>query len=179
MKEEKLILVDSEDTVIGEMEKMHVHEKGFLHRAFSIFIFRHTVSGLELLMQRRAFNKYHSSGLWANSCCGHPRPGEITKNAAIRRLGEELGLVIDLEKIGNLLYKKQVTNNLIEHEYDHIYIGFWQGEKIFPHPNEVYEIGWWSIKEIQNRLISNEQLFAAWFIDAFNIVIKSIKNEKN
>ncbi len=175
MTKEELILVNNKDEIIGKEEKIYVHQHGFLHRAFSIFIFRHTVSGLELLMQRRAFNKYHSGGLWANTCCGHPLFGEITKNAAIRRLGEELGLVIRLEEIGSFLYKKQVTNNLIEHEYDHIYVGFWQGEKIFPHPNEVYEIGWWNIKEIQSKLISDEQLFAAWFIDAFEIVVESIK----
>lgn len=106
MTEEELILVNNKDEIIGKEEKIYVHQQGLLHRAFSIFIFRHTVSGVELLMQRRAFNKYHSGGLWANTCCGHPLFGEITKNAAIRRLGEELGLVIDLEEIGSFLYKK-------------------------------------------------------------------------
>src|SRR5688572_11010720 len=118
---EEVVLVDASDKVVGTMEKMEVHEKGLLHRAFSVFVFN---SKRELLMQQRALQKYHSAGLWTNTCCSHPRPGEETISAAKRRLKEEMGLEIELESQFSFIYKTTFGNGLTEHEYDHVYFGF-------------------------------------------------------
>lgn len=113
---EKVILVNEQDEVLGVMEKMEAHEKALLHRAFSVFIFN---DKHELLLQQRAFSKYHSGGLWTNTCCSHPRPGESTEAAAIRRLKEEMGFTANLEKAFSFTYKAHFENGLTEHEFDH------------------------------------------------------------
>ena len=118
--EDRLILVNENDEVVGFDEKLKVHREGLLHRAFSIFILN---SQGELLMQRRALNKYHSPGLWSNTCCGHPRAGEQVLIAARRRLKDEMGLDVQLIEIGNLVYRQNVSGGLIEHELDHILMG--------------------------------------------------------
>lgn len=117
---EKVILVDKLDKEIGTMEKQEAHIKGVLHRAFSIFVFN---SKKELLLQRRAKTKYHSAGLWTNTCCSHPRPNESTKQAAKRRLKEEMGMSCNLSKQFDFIYKAILTNGLYEHEFDHVYFG--------------------------------------------------------
>ena len=118
--EERIILVDENDNEIGAIEKMEAHRLGRLHRAFSIFIFN---TRGELLLQRRALSKYHSGGLWSNTCCSHPRIGEQTADAAHRRLREEMGIDCNLEEIFSFLYSVKFTNDLFEHEYDHVMIG--------------------------------------------------------
>lgn len=118
---EELVLVDEYDRATGTAEKMQVHRDGLLHRAFSIFIF--DLKG-RLLLQKRALGKYHSQGLWTNTCCGHPRPGEPTLAAARRRLLEEMGIDCPvLMEVEAFVYRTQVSNGLIENEYDHIYVG--------------------------------------------------------
>lgn len=119
--EEKVILVDENDKVVGSMGKLEAHKNGNLHRAFSIFIFN---SDKELLLQQRAHVKYHSAGLWTNTCCGHPRPDEDILKAATRRLHEETGLSVELNKIFHFKYKATLPENLIEHEIDHVFIGY-------------------------------------------------------
>ena len=121
MKLEKVILVDSADNAIGEMGKMEAHKRALLHRAVSVFIFN---SKKELLLQKRALSKYHSSGLWTNTVCTHPYPDETVKDAAIRRLKEEMGLVTDVHKIFDFIYKEKIDNELTEYEFDHVFIGF-------------------------------------------------------
>ena len=116
-----VVLVDENDNELGVMKKMLAHEKGVLHRAFSVFIFN---SKGELLLQQRANHKYHSAGLWTNTCCSHPRPNETIKDAAHRRLFEEMGMVCDLKIIDNFIYKANFDNGLIEHEFDYIIKGF-------------------------------------------------------
>ena len=138
---EQVILVDKNDNIIGTEEKLKAHQLGLLHRAFSIFVLRRTPD-LELLMQKRALTKYHSGGLWTNSCCGHPRPSEPLMEAAARRLKEEIGLSLPLKEIGVFTYKADVGNNLTEHEIDHILIGYWEGETIRPNPEEEETLQW-------------------------------------
>jgi len=118
--EDQLILVNENDEMVGVGEKLEIHRKGLLHRAFSIFILD---SLGELLLQRRALNKYHSPGLWSNTCCGHPRPGEPLMAAARRRLKAEMGLDCQLTHVGSFIYRQNVSGGLIEHEFDHLLIG--------------------------------------------------------
>ena len=118
---EKVILVDRKDHKIGLMEKQEAHIKGLLHRAFSVFVFN---KNNELLLQKRALHKYHSGGLWTNTCCSHPRENENTLDAANRRLQEEMGVSCKLEFKFNFIYKASLDNKLFEHEFDHVFFGF-------------------------------------------------------
>src|SRR5258708_5798594 len=115
------------------MEKLEVHQKGLLHRAFSIFIFNRKG---EMLLQQRALNKYHNGGLWTNACCSHPAPGEKTLTAATRRLKEEMGFTTALEKAFDFTYKVSFENGLTENEFDHVFTGRYEGS-IEPNPDEV------------------------------------------
>ncbi|MBS3121722.1 isopentenyl-diphosphate Delta-isomerase [Candidatus Woesearchaeota archaeon] len=120
--QEQVILVDENDNEIGTEEKQKAHIEGKLHRAFSVFVFN--PKG-ELLIQRRALDKYHSAGLWTNTCCSHPRQGEATIDAAHRRLKEELGFDCEIKEIHSFIYKKAFKNGLTEHEFDHVFVGFY------------------------------------------------------
>src|ERR1043165_7585171 len=119
---EKVILVNERDEETGEMEKMEAHRKGILHRAFSVFIFNNKN---EMLLQQRALHKYHSGGLWTNTCCSHPRPGEETLSAAKRRLVEELNVDATIQWSFDFIYEANFDNGLYEHEYDHVFIGIY------------------------------------------------------
>src|SRR6476620_1025525 len=125
------------------MDKLEVHEKGLLHRAFSIFIFN---SKGEMLLQQRAKEKYHSPNLWTNACCSHPLPGENTETAAHRRLNEELGFDTGLVKAFDFTYKTSVENGLTEYEYDHVYTGIYDG-MIYPHDQEVRDYRYLSMPD--------------------------------
>src|SRR5215203_6397334 len=120
MHEQNVILVNEKDEEIGTMEKMEAHRKALLHRAFSVFIFN---GRGEMLLQRRALKKYHSGGLWTNACCSHPRPGEVTADAAARRLREELGFVTTLNPAFQFVYRATFDNGLTEYEFDHVFLG--------------------------------------------------------
>ena len=133
-----VILVDEHDVAIGAEEKLAAHRQGLLHRAFSVFVFN---SKGELLLQKRAEGKYHSAGLWSNTCCSHPAPGEDTLVGAHRRLQEEMGFDCELQPAGHLLYKTTFDNGLIENEYDYIFIGSYDGD-IHADPREVSEWKW-------------------------------------
>jgi isopentenyl-diphosphate delta-isomerase len=117
---EEVILVDANDKAIGSMEKMEAHEKGLLHRAFSILLINEKG---EMLLQQRAIEKYHSPGLWTNACCSHPRPSESNLDAAHRRLQEELGMSVELKEIFHFTYRAEFDDGLIEHEIDHVFLG--------------------------------------------------------
>lgn len=159
MELQQVILVDSRDQPVGAMGKLEVHQKGLLHRAFSIFIFN--AKG-EMLLQRRALGKYHSGGLWTNACCSHPTPGEETKMAAHRRLVEELGFDTPLEKIFDFVYKYEFENGLTEHEFDHVFAGYYN-EEVRPDPAEVMETSFRSVADIHHSLQTNPEQFTAWF----------------
>lgn len=156
---ETLIIVDEKDNIIGTEEKLKTHIDGLLHRAFSVMIFNNKG---QLLIQRRAANKYHSAGLWANSCCGHPRPGEGNMEAAKRRLQEELGFSCDLVKISELKYSLKLQNGLYEKEYTHIFAGTYGGI-LELNPNEVSEVKWENPAELQKKSTLMPERYASWF----------------
>ena len=158
-----VILVNENDEVTGTAEKMEAHRKGLLHRAFSIFVFNNKG---EMLMQQRALEKYHSGGLWTNACCSHPRPGEKTDEAARRRLKEELGFETSLIEIFDFIYKAEFVNGLAEFEYDHVYVGEYDGV-IQPEQEEVMDFCFRGMPEIRNLIKHNPEKFTAWFLIAF------------
>jgi isopentenyl-diphosphate delta-isomerase len=145
------------------MEKIEAHRKAVLHRAFSIFIFN---SKGEMLLQQRALNKYHSAGLWTNACCSHPAPGEATEDAAHRRLQEELGFYTGLKKIFDFTYQTAFDNGLIEHEFDHVFTGMYE-QRINPNPEEVKDVCYKSLDDIQQSLETHPQKYTSWFHIAF------------
>lgn len=161
--EKEVVLVNERDEPLGTMEKMDAHRKGLLHRAFSVFIFN---SKGEMLLQQRARNKYHSGGLWTNACCSHPGAGEAVAAAAERRLREEMGFTVSLEKIFDFIYRSEMENGLTEHEFDHVYAGFYDGD-IKPDKNEVQDYCYKSMDEIKQNLQSHPDHYTAWFHIAF------------
>ena len=173
---EQVILVDKNDNIIGVEEKLNAHQLGLLHRAFTIFILRRNPE-LELLIQKRALTKYHSGGLWTNSCCGHPRPSETLIEAATRRLKEEIGLSLSLplKEIGVFTYKADVRNNLTEHEIDHILIGYWEGELITPNPEEVEILQWRNLNQTLVEMNKHPSLFTVWVKEGLEMVINFTK----
>ena len=156
---ELVVLVDTEDQEVGVMEKIEAHERGELHRAFSVFLFNHEG---QMLLQQRAFTKYHSGGLWTNACCSHPRPGEVVESAAKRRLQEELGISAEIDYRFNFLYKSDYENGLSEHEYDHVYFGSFSGP-LTPNEEEVHAYKYVSIKDLENWVKAKPEDFTTWF----------------
>lgn len=154
-----VILVDEQDNPVGTMGKMEVHEKALLHRAFSVFIFN--TKG-EMLLQKRAATKYHSGGLWTNACCSHPKPGEDTRAAAEKRLEEEMGFNTDLQEAFSFIYKAPFQNGLTEHEFDHVFIGTYEGA-INPNPEEVSDYLYQSIDHLKNAISKNPAEYTEWF----------------
>jgi len=172
---EEVILVDINDEPVGVMEKMQAHRKGVLHRAFSIFIFN---DKNEMLLQQRAITKYHSGGLWTNACCSHPRPGESTEAAALRRLQEELSFSAPITKIFDFHYDASFDNGLIEHEFDHVYVGSYTGN-IEPNPTEVQDFCYKNMDEISATIDSHPYKYTAWFCIAFPKVKKWLVNKRD
>lgn len=172
---EQVVLVNELDQEIGLMEKMEAHEKALLHRAFSVFVFNEAG---ELLLQQRAFEKYHSGGLWTNTCCSHPRPNETVSDAANRRLMEEMGFNTTLEKVFDFIYQAEFSNGLTEHEFDHVFIGQYNGA-IVPDPNEVHAYEYRTMESIQASLDANEGLFTAWFEIIFPKMMDWWKNQNS
>jgi len=162
--EEQLIIVNEKDEAIGVGQKLKIHQDGLLHRAFSIFIFN---SHGELLLQRRALSKYHSPGLWSNTCCGHPNPGEEIHVAAKRRLKLEMGLDCELEAFGSLIYRAQVGHGLIEHEFDHLLIGHSESDPTL-NLEEAIEWSWISLATLENNLRNRQNHFTSWLRIIFN-----------
>ncbi len=168
---EHVILVDKDNKEIGIMEKMEAHEKGMLHRAFSVFLFN---SKGEMLLQQRAVSKYHSGGLWTNTCCSHPRDKEKTITAAHRRLEEEMGFDCEIEKAFHFTYKSILDNDLTEHELDHVFIGQYEGE-IKPNPEEVESYKHISISELTKDVAENSDNYTEWFKICLEEVLKRVK----
>ena len=157
-----LILVDARDREVGTATKWQAHVQGMLHRAFSVVLVRDGAEGPELLLAKRALVKYHSGGLWANSCCSHPRAGEATLDAAYRRVREELGCEAhDLRELCAFAYRAEFDNGLCEFEYDHVIVGHCEGS-IDPDPCEASEVRWIGFGELSAELVAEPQRFAAW-----------------
>ena len=173
MKPQQVILVNQDDEPVGVMEKTEVHQKGLLHRAFSVFIF--DKSG-RMLLQQRAAQKYHGGLLWTNACCSHPYPGETVEDAAKRRLEEELGFSTPLQKIFSFTYKADVENDLIEHEYDHVFAGEYGGE-IKPDSQEVNAYAYYRMEEVKLLLAQRPNDFTTWFKLAFPQIESWWKNK--
>lgn len=155
----RLILVDENDVPLGTAEKMEAHEKALLHRAFSVFIFN---SKGKMLLQQRAISKYHSGGLWTNACCSHPYFEQDTLTAAEKRLQEEMGFTTPLTQAFAFVYKANFENGLTEHEYDHVFIGKYDGE-ILPDKDEVEDYCFMSMEELKTAIEQYPQKYTAWF----------------
>lgn len=167
---EFVITVDENDVPTGQSEKLEAHQKALLHRAFSVFIFNDKG---ELLLQQRALSKYHSGGLWTNTCCGHPRPGENTLDAAKRRLYEEMGFTCEIEHQFTFTYRAELDNELTEYEIDHVYFGKFNAS---PSPNkaEVNAYKWIDLKTLSSQLDEHPEHFTAWLSICFPKVLQVI-----
>ena len=160
-QEDELILVNLFDEEIGRGPKLWVHRENRLHRAFSVFILHED----RMLIQRRAFDKYHSGGLWANACCSHPRAGENLHEAVKRRLQEELGICTDTEEIFDFVYFQQYEG-LSEYEYDHVFVGDYDGP-LQVNTDEIHEVRWILMEELMKDLMEHPEKYCAWFRIAF------------
>ncbi|HZY77877.1 MAG TPA: isopentenyl-diphosphate Delta-isomerase [Cyclobacteriaceae bacterium] len=156
---EEVILVDENDNAIGTMEKMEAHRKGALHRAFSILIFN---SKGQLLLQKRSWKKYHSGGLWTNTCCSHPKPDEDIEQAMRRKLIQEMGIDVKPHFSHKFIYRTELENNLTEHEYDHVYVGRYDGEPEINH-DEVDEWRFEDMGQLRAAVAKKPQDFTYWF----------------
>ncbi len=168
MPEEYVILVDEQDHELGLMEKMQAHREGKLHRALSVFIFN---SKKQLLLQKRANNKYHSAGLWTNTCCSHPRKKETTEAAAKRRLQEEMGMTCKLKYRFAFIYEAKLENDIVEHELDYVYMGVTDTIPIL-NPEEVSDYRYASIEEIEKDIMQHPENYTVWF----KLIISRVKN---
>ena len=171
MSEEKVILVDKNDNQIGFMPKLEAHQKGVLHRAFSIFIFNNKY---ELLLQKRASSKYHSGGLWTNTCCSHPREDEVILDAAKRRLIEEMGIETSLRKVHEFIYKAELDNDLIEHEFDHVFYGIYNEDPII-NDDEADDFKWIDMDSLNDDIKKNGDNYTIWFKIAFEYFYNYLK----
>jgi isopentenyl-diphosphate Delta-isomerase len=172
----EVILVDSTDQQVGVMEKLTAHRLGVLHRAFSIFLFN---SKGELLLQKRAEEKYHSAGLWSNTCCSHPSPGQSVVEAAKDRLFEEMGLRVDLVQVFGFLYCAPVGHDLIENEYDHVVIGV---DNQIPeiNPQEVSAYKWVNLDCVVQDVQQHPEKYTKWLVlllqNQFEKIQQSLKS---
>lgn len=170
--EEQVILVDTQDNPIGLMPKMEAHEKGLLHRAFSVFIFNQNG---ELMLQQRAYHKYHSPGLWTNTCCSHQRDGETSLEAGMRRLEEEMGFCTSLKEEVSFIYKAPFDNGLTEHELDHVLTGKFDGEPTI-NKDEVSDWKWMALEDIHQDMKINPEHYTVWFQIIFDRFYNHLNN---
>ena len=173
-----VVLVNENDEKIGLMPKMEAHEKGLLHRAFSVFIFNRNK---ELMLQKRSLKKYHSPGLWTNTCCSHQRDGESNINAGMRRLKEEMGFSSELREINSFIYKVKFDNGLVEHELDYILVGEYEND-VEPNSQEVDDWKWIDLDEINDDIKTNPEEYTEWFkiiMDNHYNDLKNFLNESN
>ncbi len=160
-----LILVDPDDREIGRGEKMDVHRRGLLHRAFSVFLF----DGDRLLIQQRAAGKYHCAGLWANTCCSHPRAGQTLREAVSRRLAEECGITgVPVREAGRFVYRAVFANGLTEYEVDHVFVGEYAGA-FSPDPDEIADLRYVPLPELKQEMLVRPEKYAPWFFTALGI----------
>ena len=173
MIEEQVILVNEKDEQIGTMPKLEAHEKGVLHRAFSVFVLND--SG-EMMMQQRAACKYHSPLLWTNTCCSHQRVGESNIEAGKRRLFEEMGFVTELKDVVSFMYKATFDNGLTEHEFDHVLVGTYN-ENPNINIDEVNNFKWMTLEQVKVDMELNPDLYTEWFKIIFDKFYKHLQEE--
>lgn len=164
---EYVILVDENDNEIALMEKMEAHEKAMLHRAFSVFVYN---DKKEIMIQQRALEKYHSGGLWTNTCCSHPRENELTIDAAHRRLMEEMGFDCEVEEVFDFVYKAELDKGLTEYELDHVFIGEYDGPVVF-NTDEVMAYKWISYDDLTKDMNDFPKKYTEWF----KIIMKTLE----
>lgn len=169
--EEKVIIVDKNDNQIGLMPKLDAHKKGILHRAFSVFVLN---NNNEIMLQKRAYNKYHSGGLWTNTCCSHQREGENSIEAGKRRLLEEMGFETELKIITSFIYKVEFENGLTEHELDYLLIGKFLKTPVI-NKQEVADWKWMKIELIADDIKLNPNNYTSWFKIIFDKFQNKIK----
>lgn len=174
MDEQMIVLVDEQDNPTGVMEKMEVHRKALLHRAFSVFLFN---SKGEMLLQRRAISKYHSGGLWTNTCCSHPYPGETPQEAGKRRMREELGFEAEIQPAFSFIYKAALDNELTEYEFDHVLIGEYDGD-VYPNEDEVGDYCYVNMDVLKENLQRHPMKYTAWFKIAFPMLEAYLEKNK-
>jgi len=170
---ENVILVNEQDQELGLMEKIEAHRKGLLHRAFSVFIIN---SHGELMLQQRAHHKYHSGGLWTNTCCSHPRHGETIEEASHRRLQEEMGFDCHMNKLFDFIYRADLDQGLTENEFDHLLVGYYDGEPVI-NPEEVADWKWMSLDKVEKELVNNPNEYTAWFKIIFERFRETVKEQ--
>ena len=174
---ENIIKVDIFDNEIGEIEKLEAHKSPILHRAFSVFL----VDGEYMLIQKRAEGKYHSGGLWANSCCSHPRPNKTFLESVYDRLNLELGIdeKMELSKVFNFTYLSKYSDNLYEYEFDHVLVGKYDMNlNIKFNEEEIEEVKWVKISDLEKDIVNNPKKYATWFIICAPKVIQYLKDNK-
>lgn len=174
MNEDRVILVDLDDNAIGTMGKQEAHLEGAMHRAISVFVFD---AEERLLLQQRAASKYHTPGLWTNTCCSHPAPGEDTYTAAHRRLAEEMGMKTDLDFAFSFAYRAAFDNGLIEHEWDHVFIGRSEKQPVL-NADETQAFKWSSRQEISEEIATKPDAFTAWFKLIYERVFDLVEKER-
>ncbi|MFT5754346.1 MAG: isopentenyl-diphosphate delta-isomerase [Flavobacterium sp.] len=174
MIEEQVILVDTNDKVIGLMDKMAAHEQALLHRAFSVFVLN---DKNEVMLQQRASHKYHSPLLWTNTCCSHQRAGESNIQAGKRRLDEEMGFVTELKELFHFIYKAPFDNGLTEHELDHVMIGYSNDEPKI-NSEEVENWKWMKIEDIKNDMEIHPEIYTVWFKIIFDKFYHYLESHK-
>ena len=173
-KDDLLILVDEADCQVGTASKERVHREGLLHRAFSVVLWREGADGPEVMLSRRAACKYHSAGLWTNSCCSHPRNGEDTLDAAARRIREELGCTVcGLREIGSFTYRADFASGLVEHEYDHVLLSRYEGD-FKPNPDEIDAVRWIGADALSEELLKAPEHFTAWAPRVLSMALEHI-----
>jgi len=172
---EKVILVNERDEPIGLMEKMEAHEKGLLHRAFSVFV---VDEDNNLLLQQRALSKYHSGGLWTNTCCSHPRENETTLEAAHRRLQEEMGFDCELKPLTTFIYKAELDHGLTEHELDHVFVGQWRGRPLI-NRDEAESFVWMNVGDVEVDIAANPEKYTVWFKIIYQEFLHHIRHASN
>lgn len=173
---DEIILVNLADQETGFCEKLEAHRIPSLHRAFSVFLYRQDpISGeFQMLLQKRAEGKYHSGGLWTNACCSHPRRGESLEEAVPRRMREELGIVPKVQELFSFVYYHRFSDSCAEFEYDHVFCGLWTGEAV-PNPEEISELQWISLSELERWMLKQPDVFSPWFLIAAPKVLQLIQ----
>ena len=166
---EEVVLVNEKDEALGAMEKMAAHEQAILHRAFSVFVFN---KNGDVLMQQRAYSKYHSGGLWTNTCCSHPAPDEETIEAAHSRLRHEMGFDCELQEIFSFAYRVELDNGMTEHEYDHVFIGKYNGQ-VKMNPEEASDYKWIDPEDLYIDMKDNSDNYTYWFKQSVEKVVKT------
>jgi isopentenyl-diphosphate delta-isomerase len=156
---DRVVLVDEDDRELGTMEKMQAHRLGSLHRAFSVLVYN---SRGEILIQQRAADKYHSAGLWTNTCCSHPKPDECIRKASARRLWEEMGIRAEPEYLYKFVYRIPLENGLVEHELDHVFRATFDGTPA-ANPGEVQDWKFVPVPELLADVAANPEKYTYWF----------------